>query len=220
MLSGEAINTNFIVFSLTWPGLEPTIYHTRGKHANHYATDAAPSTRRISYSIICSFHKYELQCISVLVLPSCIFSLIPKYLDSEIYIYIPVYIPFTSCLRIACASAIVQKILQSSSQTDWPLRNIEISNGNGSLPCYLDFYLSSITNNKFTILDYKEHGAHPISDTLQEQNIDSPLFFVECVSGHSGSLTGFRVVPAPVDPASVFHYYYYYCVYIFFFIIL
>jgi len=28
MLSGEATNTNFIVFGLTRPGLEPTIYHT------------------------------------------------------------------------------------------------------------------------------------------------------------------------------------------------
>jgi hypothetical protein len=25
---------NFIVFSLTQPGLEPTIYHTQGEHAN------------------------------------------------------------------------------------------------------------------------------------------------------------------------------------------
>ena len=31
--SGEATNTNFIVFALTRSGLEPTIYHT------HYATD-------------------------------------------------------------------------------------------------------------------------------------------------------------------------------------
>jgi hypothetical protein len=28
MLSGEAINTNLIISGLTWPGLEPTIYHT------------------------------------------------------------------------------------------------------------------------------------------------------------------------------------------------
>ena len=34
MLGGEATNTNFIVFGLTRPGLEPT-----KKHANHYATD-------------------------------------------------------------------------------------------------------------------------------------------------------------------------------------
>jgi hypothetical protein len=39
-LVGEATNTNFIVFGLTRPGLDPTIYHTRGEHANHYTTDA------------------------------------------------------------------------------------------------------------------------------------------------------------------------------------
>jgi len=40
VLSGEATNTNFIVFGLARPGLEPTIYRTRGKHANDYTTDA------------------------------------------------------------------------------------------------------------------------------------------------------------------------------------
>jgi hypothetical protein len=43
VLRGEATNTNFIVFGLTKPGHEPTIYHTRGEHANHYATDASSS---------------------------------------------------------------------------------------------------------------------------------------------------------------------------------
>ena len=32
MLSGEATNTNFIVFGLTQLGFEPTSYHTYGKH--------------------------------------------------------------------------------------------------------------------------------------------------------------------------------------------
>ena len=40
MLSGEATDTNLIVFGFTWSGLEPTIYRTRGEHANHYTTDA------------------------------------------------------------------------------------------------------------------------------------------------------------------------------------
>jgi hypothetical protein len=40
MLSREATNTNFIVFGLIRSGLEPTICRTRGKHANHYTTDA------------------------------------------------------------------------------------------------------------------------------------------------------------------------------------
>ena len=39
MHSGEATNTNFIVLGFTRPGLEPTIYHTLGEHANHYTTD-------------------------------------------------------------------------------------------------------------------------------------------------------------------------------------
>jgi len=39
VLSGEATNTNFIVFGLTRPGLERTIYRTRGEHANNYTTD-------------------------------------------------------------------------------------------------------------------------------------------------------------------------------------
>ena len=39
MLSGEATHTNYIVFSLTQSGIEPTIYRTRGDHASHYTTD-------------------------------------------------------------------------------------------------------------------------------------------------------------------------------------
>ena len=40
MLREEAANINFIVFSLSQPGFEPTIYHTIGVHTNHYTTDA------------------------------------------------------------------------------------------------------------------------------------------------------------------------------------
>jgi hypothetical protein len=39
-LSREATNTNDIDLGLTLPGLEPTIYRTRGEHVNHNATDA------------------------------------------------------------------------------------------------------------------------------------------------------------------------------------
>ena len=35
MLSGEATYTNFIVFSLSWSGLESTIYRTAGEYAYH-----------------------------------------------------------------------------------------------------------------------------------------------------------------------------------------
>jgi len=40
LLNGEAANTNLIVFSLTRPSLEPTIYHTQGEYPNHCTTDA------------------------------------------------------------------------------------------------------------------------------------------------------------------------------------
>jgi hypothetical protein len=41
MPSGEATNTNFIVwFNQTRAQLKPMIYHTWGEHANHYATNA------------------------------------------------------------------------------------------------------------------------------------------------------------------------------------
>jgi exonuclease I len=40
VFSGEATDTKLIVFGLIRAGLEPTIYHTRGKHANHYVIDA------------------------------------------------------------------------------------------------------------------------------------------------------------------------------------
>ena len=39
MLSGEATNTNFIVFGLTRPGIDPTIYRNRGEHANNHTND-------------------------------------------------------------------------------------------------------------------------------------------------------------------------------------
>jgi hypothetical protein len=39
MLSGEATNTNFIVFGLIRSGLEPMTNRTLGKYANNYTTD-------------------------------------------------------------------------------------------------------------------------------------------------------------------------------------
>ena len=40
VFSGEATNSNFIIFGLTRSGLEPTMYCTRGEHVDHYTTDA------------------------------------------------------------------------------------------------------------------------------------------------------------------------------------
>jgi hypothetical protein len=39
VLSEKAANTNFIVFGLILPGLEPMIYHARVTHSNHYTID-------------------------------------------------------------------------------------------------------------------------------------------------------------------------------------
>ena len=39
MLSEDATNTNFTVYGLTRSGLDPTIFLTRGQHANHYPID-------------------------------------------------------------------------------------------------------------------------------------------------------------------------------------
>ena len=66
MLSREATNTNFIVFGLIRPGLEPTIYCSKDGYANHYPTDAAlyimynpvyyiPKTVTVSIEIVIYF---------------------------------------------------------------------------------------------------------------------------------------------------------------------
>jgi hypothetical protein len=39
VLSGEATNTNFIIFDLTQSGLEHKIYRTQEEQANHYTTE-------------------------------------------------------------------------------------------------------------------------------------------------------------------------------------
>ena len=53
VLSGEATNTNFIVVGLTRPGLEPRIYCTLGKRANHYTTDAVRTKLILSNYFSC-----------------------------------------------------------------------------------------------------------------------------------------------------------------------
>jgi len=43
MISGEAANTNFIVFGLNRPEIELMIYSTRGEHVKHYTTAVKPN---------------------------------------------------------------------------------------------------------------------------------------------------------------------------------
>ena len=70
MHSGEAINTNFIVFGFIRSELEPTIYRTRCKHANHYIIDVvdilsgSDSIGCVMVSIVTYFadeHGFEFQ---------------------------------------------------------------------------------------------------------------------------------------------------------------
>ena len=49
LLSGDATNTNCIVFGFTRTELEPTIYRTRDKHANHYTTNVVKFILKESY---------------------------------------------------------------------------------------------------------------------------------------------------------------------------
>jgi hypothetical protein len=61
---GEASNTNVILFGLTRPRLEPTIYHTRGEHANHYNT-VAGSTRLTGMIIVIMFKLLQLASVGL-----------------------------------------------------------------------------------------------------------------------------------------------------------
>jgi hypothetical protein len=47
--TGEASYTNSIVFGLTQPWLEPTIYNIKGEHASHYTIYAILEIIRYGY---------------------------------------------------------------------------------------------------------------------------------------------------------------------------
>ena len=90
MLSEEATNTIFIVFGLTWSGLEPTIYRTRDEQANHYTTDAAVWHKhvcklvKINVPLFCTLHCYIRRCCR-----SCIHLKLERmYLCSTVKMYI------------------------------------------------------------------------------------------------------------------------------------
>ena len=51
VFSGEATNTNCIVFGLTRPELEPTIYRTRDEHANHNTTDTVTTVDDLNHHL-------------------------------------------------------------------------------------------------------------------------------------------------------------------------
>ena len=61
VLSGKAANTNCIVFCSTRPESEPTIYRTRGKHANQDTTDAIEMYPMMTIlSIISVLHEHPI----------------------------------------------------------------------------------------------------------------------------------------------------------------
>ena len=59
VLSGEATNTNFIVFGLSRSGLEPTIYRTRREHANHYTIYVVEIMKILKYENIKAENVYN-----------------------------------------------------------------------------------------------------------------------------------------------------------------
>jgi hypothetical protein len=54
MLSGEAANIDFVIFGLTWPWLEPTIYRTQGEH-----TDNLTVYMSITSTIFCVYSSFN-----------------------------------------------------------------------------------------------------------------------------------------------------------------
>jgi hypothetical protein len=62
--SGEATNTNFIVFGLTRSGIDPMIYHTRGEHANHYTTGAVDPGLGLAHKYKADFNIISLNDIA------------------------------------------------------------------------------------------------------------------------------------------------------------
>ena len=59
LLGGKATNTNFIVFGLIRPRVEPMIYSTWGEHANHYNTDV------VSLLMMYNYYSYLVICLYV-----------------------------------------------------------------------------------------------------------------------------------------------------------
>jgi hypothetical protein len=68
VLSGAAVNTNFIVFGLTQPGLERMIYQTQDNHTNHYTTDVIYWNKRghrgrdrmvVGFTTTCAISAYQ-----------------------------------------------------------------------------------------------------------------------------------------------------------------
>ena len=71
-----------IVFGLSRPGIEPTIYRTRGEHANHYAIDAVTSSIKGILSTSCVIFSYP-KLLSIPVLTFIKWRLTPSYVAKD-----------------------------------------------------------------------------------------------------------------------------------------
>ena len=67
VLRGEATNTNFILFGLTWLGLEPTIYHTRSESFYWYWRNCWPSLFKLYFHNWTKKGKKTCTCISIVI---------------------------------------------------------------------------------------------------------------------------------------------------------
>ena len=131
MLSGEATTTNYIVFGLTRPGLEPTIYCTRSEHANHYATDAVinddfgehKQTSKYNMVLIFYLFKKKSQDENKLVITtygSCNFGvcILTSNIQGEIiYIYVVRFFPIQTRKSFHQISLIVYEDTRFSSKS-------------------------------------------------------------------------------------------------------
>jgi hypothetical protein len=63
----------------------------------------------------------------------------------------------------------------SPSRTGWPLLNMVIN-----ILFYVDFFLSSISDKTFTILDYEQHGSRIRKSTWVHPGFCLTLFVVFC----------------------------------------
>ena len=97
-------NTNFIVFGLTRPGFESTIYHTPGQHANHYTTDAVISLYKTIRTCI---HTYKKKLLEILQLTF----LLVYYTNIRVFISSDIVLP------MVCRS------IKHLHVPVWPVRN-------------------------------------------------------------------------------------------------
>jgi hypothetical protein len=73
-VSWKSSKYQFLIFSLTWLALDPSIYYTLGKYANHYTTDAVLNNNKKYYCIyICIsswMQRFFIDVLSFILFPT------------------------------------------------------------------------------------------------------------------------------------------------------